>query len=73
MTAFFFAGANVLCIAWCFFRLPETKDRTYAELSVLFDDRVPARKFATTAVDLYGRGEALEKGDSFEPSPVGLH
>ena len=73
MTAFFFAGANVLCIAWCFFRLPETKDRTYAELSVLFDDRVPARKFATTAVHLNGRGEALEKGDSFEPSPVGLH
>ncbi|GAA5994505.1 hypothetical protein JCM5350_004669 [Sporobolomyces pararoseus] len=73
-TAFFFCGANVLCIAWCYFRLPETKGRTYAELSVLFDDRVPARKFATTAVDLYGKGgEPLEKGDSFEPSPAGLH
>ncbi|GAA6006959.1 hypothetical protein JCM11491_001455 [Sporobolomyces phaffii] len=73
-TAFFFVGANVFCIAWCFWRLPETKDRTYAELSVLFDDRVPARKFATTAVDLYGKGgEPLEKGDSFEPSPAGLH
>lgn len=32
------------------FRLPETKGRTYAELSVLFDDRVSARKFETTAV-----------------------
>ncbi|GAA5871436.1 hypothetical protein JCM16303_000755 [Sporobolomyces ruberrimus] len=73
-SAFFFAGACLLCIAWCFFRLPETKGRTYAELSVLFDDRVPARKFSTTAVDLYGKGgEPLEKGDSFEPAPAGLH
>ncbi|GAA5935223.1 uncharacterized protein JCM15063_000974 [Sporobolomyces koalae] len=73
-TAFFFVGANVLCVAWTYFRLPETKGRTYAELSVLFDDRVPARKFATTAVDLYGKGgEPLEKGDSFENSPPALH
>ncbi|GAA5912254.1 uncharacterized protein JCM6883_003296 [Sporobolomyces salmoneus] len=73
-TAFFFAGANILCIVWCYFRLPETKGRTYGELSVLFDDRVPARKFRTTAVDLFGKGgEPLEKGDSFEPSPAGLH
>ncbi|GAA6059559.1 hypothetical protein JCM10212_000615 [Sporobolomyces blumeae] len=72
-TAFFFVGANVLCIAWCYFRLPETKSRTYAELSVLFDDRVPARKFGTTAVDLYGRGDKLDKQESFEGAPAGLH
>lgn len=72
-SAFFFVGLNVLCIAWTYFRLPETKGRTYAELSVLFDDRVPARKFSTTAVDLYGRGgEGLEKDDSYEAPPA-LH
>jgi len=73
-SAFFFVGANVLCIAWVFFRLPETKGRTYAELSVLFDDRVSARKFETTAVDLYGKGgEPLEKGESMEYAPPALH
>lgn len=73
-TAFFFAGLCLLCLIYCWLRLPETKGRTYAELSVLFDDRVSARKFRTTAVDLYGKGgEPLEKGDSFEPAPGGIH
>ena len=57
-TGFFFVGANVLCIAWTYLRMPETKGRTYAELNVLFDDKVSARKFATTAVDLYNKGDA---------------
>jgi SP family general alpha glucoside:H+ symporter-like MFS transporter len=32
-------------------RLPETKDRTYEELDVLFEKRVSARKFQSTVVD----------------------
>jgi hypothetical protein len=34
-----------------FSRLPETKDRTYEELDVLFEKRISARKFASTTVD----------------------
>jgi SP family general alpha glucoside:H+ symporter-like MFS transporter len=51
--AFFWAGNCALCCIWAYFRLPEPKGRTYAELDLLFDKQVPARKFATTYVDPY--------------------
>lgn len=38
---------------WCFFRLPEAKDRTYGELEVLFEQGISARKFAKTKVDAF--------------------
>jgi MFS transporter, SP family, general alpha glucoside:H+ symporter len=50
-SGFFFAGTCFLCFLWTFFRLPEPKGRTYAELDLLFEQRVPARKFKTTIVD----------------------
>lgn len=56
-TAFFWGGASLLTLVWAFFRLPETKDRTYEELDVLFEKRVPARKFAGTVVDAEVIGE----------------
>jgi len=48
---FFWGGLCLLCVVWSFFRLPEPKGRTYGELDVLFEQRVSARKFRTTAVD----------------------
>lgn len=61
--AFFWAGSCLLSCFWVFFRLPEPKGRTYAELDTLFEQRVPARKFASTQVnpyanDLSGKEEA---------------
>lgn len=50
-TALFYAGTNLLCNIWCWFRLPETKDRPFGELDLLFENHVPARKFKTTSVD----------------------
>ncbi|KAL2757281.1 hypothetical protein ACRALDRAFT_2025112 [Sodiomyces alcalophilus JCM 7366] len=47
---FFWAGTCGLCAIWSYFRLPEPKGRTYAELDILFEQRVSARKFKTTAV-----------------------
>jgi SP family general alpha glucoside:H+ symporter-like MFS transporter len=38
---------------WAFFRLPETWNRTYEELDVLFEKEVSARKFASTEVNLF--------------------
>jgi SP family general alpha glucoside:H+ symporter-like MFS transporter len=50
-TGFFWAGTSFLCLLWALFRLPEPKDRTYAELDFLFEQKVPARKFNSTVAD----------------------
>ena len=49
--AFIFAATGALCTVWCIFRLPETKHRSYSELDVLFERRVPAWRFKSTKVD----------------------
>ncbi|KAI1411179.1 general substrate transporter [Hypoxylon sp. FL1857] len=54
--AFFWAGTNIIFTIWIFFRLPETKGRTYAELDILFENKVPARKFASTKVETLIQG-----------------
>ena len=51
---FFWAGSCLLCAVWVFFRLPEPKGRTYAELDILFSAKVPARKFKSTEVESFG-------------------
>ncbi|OJJ45236.1 hypothetical protein ASPZODRAFT_143882 [Penicilliopsis zonata CBS 506.65] len=57
-TGFFWAGSCLLCFIWTYFRLPEPKGRTYAELDLLFEQKVPARKFKTTHVDPF-TGESV--------------
>ncbi|OAG04873.1 sugar transporter [Paraphaeosphaeria sporulosa] len=54
--AFFWAGTNMLFTAWIWFRLPETKGRTFAELDILFTNKIPARKFAKTKIETLGEG-----------------
>ncbi|CAN9152249.1 unnamed protein product [Alternaria alternata] len=62
-TAFFWAGTCGCVVVWVYFRLPEPKGRTYGELDMLFEQRVSARKFASTQVDPYGHARvANEKG-----------
>ncbi|KAK4548760.1 hypothetical protein LTR36_008533 [Oleoguttula mirabilis] len=48
---FFWSGTSFLCLIWAYFRLPEPKGRTYAELDVLFEQEIPARKFKSAVVD----------------------
>ncbi|KAJ1326869.1 MFS transporter SP family general alpha glucoside:H+ symporter [Microdochium nivale] len=55
-TAFFWAGTALCSAIWVFFRLPEPKGRTYAQLDVLFDKGVGARKFASTVIDPFEEG-----------------
>ncbi|KAM0429785.1 hypothetical protein ACHAPT_006391 [Fusarium lateritium] len=50
---FFWAGICFLCIVYTFFRLPEPNGRTFAELDMLFEKRISARKFASTEVDVF--------------------
>ncbi|KAH8712212.1 general substrate transporter [Phaeosphaeriaceae sp. PMI808] len=50
---FFWAASCFLSIIYTFFRMPEPKDRSFAELDLLFEKRVSARKFATTSVNVF--------------------
>ncbi|CAI7607861.1 unnamed protein product [Penicillium viridicatum] len=50
---FFWGGICFLCVVYTFFRVPETTGRTFAELDMLFEEKVSARKFASTQVEVY--------------------
>ncbi|OJJ44713.1 hypothetical protein ASPZODRAFT_134809 [Penicilliopsis zonata CBS 506.65] len=50
-TAFLAAGCCVVCAIWTYFRLPESKDRTYEELDLLFSKNLKAWEFKDASVD----------------------
>ncbi|KAI1404253.1 putative MFS alpha-glucoside transporter [Hypoxylon fuscum] len=50
---FFWAGSCFLCFIYTFFRVPEPAGRTFAELDLLFEQNIGARKFASTSVDVF--------------------
>jgi len=50
---FFWAAICFLCIIYTYFRVPEPRGRSFAELDLLFERGVSARKFATTQVDVF--------------------
>lgn len=58
-SGFFWAGSCFLSLVWTYFRLPEPKNRTYAELDILFERKIAASKFSKTVVNPF-RGETLE-------------
>jgi SP family general alpha glucoside:H+ symporter-like MFS transporter len=70
-SAFFWAGTCFACLIWTYFRLPEPKGRTYGELDILFEQRVPARKFAETIVQDLHVDSASEYGN--EKNGVSAH
>lgn len=49
---FFWAGSCALCFCWAYFRLPETKARTSAELNMLFESGFRARDFSKTEIGI---------------------
>lgn len=49
---FFFGGLGLLCYGWAYVRMPETMGRTYEELDLLFDRKVPARQFKDYVLDM---------------------
>jgi len=58
---FLTGGLSLIMFIWSIFRLPETRGRTYEELDILFQKRVPARKFKGYYVDAYGPNESSDK------------
>ncbi|KAK9323817.1 general substrate transporter [Lipomyces orientalis] len=59
-TGFVWGGTALLTFVWAYFRLPETKGRSYEEIDILFAKRVPARKFKTYQVDAYNEQDNAE-------------
>ncbi|KAK2789696.1 hypothetical protein FQN53_001452 [Emmonsiellopsis sp. PD_33] len=57
---FFWGGICFFCIIYTYFRVPEPRGRSFAELDMLFEKGVNARKFATTEVDVFE--EEVEDG-----------
>ncbi|KAL1864177.1 hypothetical protein VTK73DRAFT_6088 [Phialemonium thermophilum] len=52
-TGFFWCGSALLTLVWAFFRLAETRNRTFEELDIMFVSEVPTRQFARYQVDAY--------------------
>lgn len=49
----FWAGLYFICLVWSYFRLPEPKGRTYAELDILFEQKVSGQKFSSTRLNIF--------------------
>ena len=47
------AGLAFLTFLWAYFRLPETKDRSFAEIDYMFVNKVKTRQFPVTQVDTF--------------------
>lgn len=48
---FLWAAIDAVFLAWTWFRLPESKGLTYAELDLLFEHGIPTRKFSQKMAD----------------------
>lgn len=46
-SGFLFGGVSVACLVWCYYRIPESRGRTFEELDIMFEKGVPAREFET--------------------------
>ncbi len=53
-TGWFWGGACALGLAFSYFVIPESKDRTVAELDLLFERKTSARRFASTQISVAG-------------------
>ncbi|KAH6855850.1 general substrate transporter [Chaetomium sp. MPI-CAGE-AT-0009] len=63
-TGFFWGGWAFAFLIWTWFRLPETKDKRFEELDILFARGIKAREFAKYSVDAYAEGEESLKKHS---------
>ncbi|KPI41012.1 Maltose permease MAL61 [Cyphellophora attinorum] len=50
---FFWGGICFLCIIYTYFRVPEPRGRSFAELDLMFERRIAARKFAKYDIDVF--------------------
>ncbi|KAJ5719366.1 Maltose permease MAL61 [Penicillium malachiteum] len=51
-SGFLCGGVMAISFVWAYFRLPETKNRTFAEMDILFKNNINARDFEKKKVDI---------------------
>ncbi|MCJ1355144.1 MAG: hypothetical protein MMC33_005135 [Icmadophila ericetorum] len=68
-TGFFWAALCFSGIIYTYFRVPEPQGRSFAELDILFERGVSARKFATTDVDVFGETVEGSIIEDYEEKP----
>lgn len=56
-TGFVWGGTALATLIWAYFRLPETKGRTFDELDILFAKKVRARDFKTYEINAFEERE----------------
>ena len=61
-SGYLWAATGTIGLIWTFFRLPEPKGRSYGELDILFEAKVPARKFKTTEVQEFEEATSTQIG-----------
>jgi SP family general alpha glucoside:H+ symporter-like MFS transporter len=71
MSRFVWGGTGVILFIWSYFRLPEVWNRPFEELDILFTQKVSARNFAKTNIDIMGENnEILEQAHERDPTYV---
>ncbi|CAI5760527.1 unnamed protein product [Candida verbasci] len=60
-TGYFYGGFGFIFIVWSIFCLPETKGLTFAEIDWLFENKIHARKFKSTKVNLFDAEKLVQK------------
>lgn len=60
---FFAASICPIFLVFSLVQIPETKERTYAELNVLFTERTNAWKFANKQVNIINNGHAEKEAE----------
>ena len=68
---FFFGGLSALCFIWAYFRVPETYGRTYEELDLLFDKKIPARRFGSYKLERIG--DAVQEAEAKHRPRLSAH
>jgi SP family general alpha glucoside:H+ symporter-like MFS transporter len=55
----FWAGSAGLSTVYCLLRLPESRNRSYGELDMLFEEKIPAWRFSSTKVNQFALADDL--------------
>lgn len=59
-------GICFLCIIYTYFRVPEPSGRSFAELDLLFEQGVSARKFKKTQVNVFAENVDSDELENYE-------
>jgi len=62
---FVWGGTCFGMFVWSYYRLPETWNRSYHELDMLFAQKVSARKFASTVIDPFNEHEVNRLAEEY--------